>query len=141
MTDFLFNLTTLLPLPLWLGMLLFPSARFTERLVRSYWPYIVLGGLYTLLLLAALVNGGSFDLSFGGLRASLTLPWPFLAVWAHLLTLDLFAGVWIFRDAKYWGLNPRPFVALTLFFGPLGLGAYLLVRERRAKNDPIKLVN
>lgn len=141
MTELVFNLTTLLPLPLWLGMLLFPKLRFTERLVLSYWPYIVLGALYTLLLLAALFNGGSLDLSFGGLRESLALPWPFLAVWAHLVTLDLFAGVWIFRDAKYWGLNPRLFVLLTLFFGPLGLGAYLLVRERRTKYDPIKLVN
>lgn len=141
MTELIFNLTTLLPLPLWLGMLLFPKARFTERLVLSYWPYIALGGLYTLLLLAALLNGGTLDLSFGGLRETLVLPWPFLALWAHLVTLDLFAGVWIFRDAKYWGLNPRAFVLLTLFFGPLGLGAYLLMRERRAKNDPIKLVN
>ncbi|ADI14394.1 ABA4-like family protein [Truepera radiovictrix] len=139
MAEFLFNLTTLLPLPVWLGMLLFPRSRFTERLVRAAWPFIALAALYTLLLLAALLGGASLDLSFGGLRTTFTLPWPFLAVWAHLVTLDLFAGVWIFRDAKYWGLNPRAFLFVTLFFGPLGLGAYLVAREHRARHDPLRV--
>jgi len=141
MAETLFSLLNLLPLPVWLGMLLFPRARFTERMVLSYWPYIVLGGLYTLLLLVALASGGGFDLSFGALRESFSREWVFLAGWAHLLTLDLFAGVWIFRDAKYWGIRPRLFVLLTLFFGPLGLASYLLRRERKAKNDPVKVLN
>jgi hypothetical protein len=137
-----FSLLNVLPLPLWLAMLLFPKARFTERLVQAYWPYIALGAVYTLLLLVALATGtGGFDLSFGALRQSLGLEWSFLAFWAHLVALDLFAGVWLFRDAKYWGMEPRPYVVLTLLAGPLGLGAYLLVRSRRAKRDPIKLLN
>jgi len=122
-------------------MLLFPRARFTERLVRAYWPYIALGAIYTLLLVIALATGTGFDLSFDALRRGLSLEWGFLALWVHLLTLDLFAGVWIFRDAKYWGMEPRPYVLLTLFAGPLGLGSYLVMRGRRAKNDPIKLLN
>jgi len=140
-TEFLFSLLNVLPLPLWLGMLLFPRSRFTERLVRAYWPYIALGAIYTLLLVIALATGTGFDLSFDALRRGLSLEWGFLALWVHLLTLDLFAGVWIFRDAKYWGMEPRPYVLLTLFAGPLGLGSYLVMRGRRAKNDPIKLLN
>jgi hypothetical protein len=142
-TEFLFSLLNVLPLPLWLGMLLFPRARFTERLVQTYWPYIALGVVYTLLLVVALATGTGtgLDLSFTALRQGLSLEWGFLAVRAHLITLDLFAGVWLFRDAKYWGMEPRPFVLLTLFAGPLGLGAYLLARQRKAKNDPIKLLN
>jgi hypothetical protein len=138
-----FSLLNVLPLPIWLGMLLFPKARFTQRLVQAYWPFVALGGVYTLLLLIALATGTGegFDLSFSALRRSVGLEWGFLALWAHLITLDLFAGVWIFRDAKYWGVEPRPYVLLTLFTGPLGLGAYLLVRQRRTKNDPIKLLN
>ncbi len=141
MTETLFSLLNVLPLPIWLGMLLFPRSRFTERLVLAYWPYIALGGVYTLLLGTALVVGGGFDLSFAGLRRGLSLEWSFLALWAHLLTLDLFAGVWLFRDAKYWGVEARPYVLLTLFAGPLGLAAYLLLRRRRARTDPIKLLN
>ena len=109
MAQGLFNLITILPLPIWLGMLLFPRARFTERLVLAYWPYIVLGGVYTLLLLIALTTGsGSFDLSFNALRQSFSQEWTFLAGWAHYIALDLFVGVWIFRDAKYLGRQPAP---------------------------------
>lgn len=141
MTETLFSLLNVLPLPIWLGMLLFPRSRFTERLVLAYWPYIALGGVYTLLLGIALVVGGGFELSFAGLRRGLSLEWGFLVLWAHLLTLDLFAGVWLFRDAKYWGMEARPYVLLTLFAGPLGLAVYLLMRRRRARTDPIKLLN
>ena len=86
--------------------------------------------------IGALATGSGFDLSLDGLRRGLSLEWGFLAVWAHLLTLDLFAGVWIFRDAKYWGMEPRVYVLVTLFAGPLGLGAYLLARQRRSKERP-----
>ena len=141
MAETVFSLLNLLPLPIWLGMLLFPRTRFTQRMVLAYWPYMALAGVYALLLGTALVTGTGFDLSLAGLRRSLSLEWGFLALWAHLLTLDLFAGVWLFRDAKYWGLEPRPFVLLTLFAGPLGLGAYLLVRRRQSRNDPIKVLN
>lgn len=141
MAETVFSLLNVLPLPLWLGMLLFPRTRFTERLVLAYWPYVALSGVYILLLVVALTFGGGFDLSFDGLRRGLSLEWGFLALWAHLLTLDLFAGVWIFRDAKYWGMEARPFVLLTLFLGPIGLGAYLLLRRRKARKDPIRLLN
>ncbi len=141
MTETVFSLLNILPLPLWLGMLLFPRTRFTERWVLAYWPYIVLAGLYTLLLLSSLLAGSGFDLSFEGLRRGLSAEWGFLALWAHLLTLDLFVGVWIFRDAKYWGVEARPFVLLTLLLGPIGLGGYLLLRRQRARKDPIRLLN
>ena len=141
MAETVFSLLNLLPLPIWLGMLLFPRTRFTQRLVLAYWPYMALAGVYALLLVTALLTGTGFDLSLAGLRRSLSLEWGFLALWAHLLTLDLFAGVWLFRDAKYWGIEPRPFVLATLFAGPLGLGAYLLVRRRQSRNDPIKVLN
>ncbi len=145
MAETLFNILNLLPLPIWLGMLLFPRARWTQRLVLSYWPFIALGGIYTLLLIVALVGGGSgvggFSFSFDALRAGFSSEWGFLAGWAHYLALDLFAGVWIFRDAKYWGVNPAVFLLLTLFAGPLGLASYLLVRQRKVKNDPVRVVN
>jgi len=139
----IFNVLNLLPLPIWLAMLLFPRTRFTQRLVVAYWPFIILGGIYLLLLIItlALETWPPTSLSFSTLRAALAGDWGFLAGWAHFLTLDLFAGVWIFRDAKYWGINPGLFLLLTLFFGPLGLGLYLLVRQRKDSSDPVRLLN
>lgn len=141
MAETLFNLLNLLPLPIWAGMLLFPRTRYTQRLVMAYWPYLVLGGVYALFLLVSLTQAAGFSLNFDALRAGLGGEWAFLAAWAHFITFDLFVGVWIFRDAKYWGVNPGMFLLGTLFAGPLGLGAYLLVRERKAKNDPVRMVN
>lgn len=142
MAETLFNLLNLLPLPIWVGMLLFPRTRFTQRLVMSYWPYILLGGIYVLFLLVSLLRpSGGFSLSFDALRAGVSGEWAFLAAWAHFVTLDLFVGVWIFRDAKYWGVNPGLFLLATLFAGPLGLGSYLLVRNRKAKHDPVRVLN
>ncbi|CAN5473858.1 ABA4-like family protein [soil metagenome] len=141
MPEVLFSLVTILPLPIWVSMLLFPKASLTQRLVMSYWPVIALCGLYALALLGTLATGAGLDLSYAGVQATLSGRWGVAAVWAHLMTLNLLSGGWIFRDAKYWGVKPEVFLLLTLFAGPLGLGAYLFVRERRAKVDPVRSVN
>lgn len=139
--DTLFGVISLLPMPIWGSMLLFPRTDFTRRLVTASWPLIALAGVYLALLAIALVVGGVGSLSFDALRSSAGSEWGFLAVWAHMLALDLFAGVWIFRDAKYWGISPAPFLVATLFAGPLGLGAYLWVRSRRDRRDPVRTLN
>ena len=143
MAEILFNLLNILPLPVWVGMLLFPRTHYTQRLVTSYWPYLVLSGVYALFLIVSLFDssGGGFSFSFDALRSGLASEWAFLAAWAHFVTFDLFVGVWVFRDAKYWGINPTVFLFLCLFAGPLGLGVYLLVRGRKAKNDPVRVLN
>jgi hypothetical protein len=142
MAEGLFNFLNILVLPVWLSMLLFPRARFTQRLVMSYWPFIVLGAVYTLLLAVALLSSpAGLSLSFDALRTVFVSDWVFVAGWAHYLMLDLFAGVWLFRDAKYWGVNPTLYLLLTLFFAPLGLGVYLLTRQRKTKGDPVRSLN
>ena len=140
--DTLFGLVSLLPMPMWGAMLLFPRTEFTRRLTGASWPLIALAGVYGALLLVALIAGGiEPSLTFDALRETVAGPWGFLAVWTHLLALDLFAGIWIFRDAKYWGLMPTWFLVATLLVGPLGLGAYLWFRGRRERNDPVRLLN
>ena len=143
MAEGLFNLLMILPLPIWASMLLFPRARFTQNLVMAYWPYMVLGALYLLFLLAALASGSMSDLgfSFTALQRGFANDWAFLAAWAHMITFDVFIGVWIFRDAKYGGLNPGLYLLLTFIAGPLGLASYLLVRSRKNKTDPVRIVN
>ncbi len=141
MPEFFFNLINILPLPLWLSMILFPKTRFTERLVMSYWPFIVLGGVYVLCLLVSFGSAPGFGFSFEALRMGLSSDWGFVTGWAHFIAFDVFVGVWIFRDAKYFGLNVTVFLILTLFAGPLGLAAYLLYRQRLQKRNPGRVVN
>lgn len=140
--DALFTLLLLLTLPIWGAMLLFPRTRVTQTLVLSYWPYIALGAIYAALLLTHLAADGlPSGFSYDALRQSLTGDWGLLAGFAHYLVLDLFAGVWLFRDAKYWGINPGVYLLATLLVAPIGLGAYLLLRQRRAKTDPARPLN
>ena len=140
--DTLFGLVSLLPMPIWGAMLLFPRSDFTRRLVSAAWPFIALGAIYLAVLVVALVAGGGVgSLDLDALRGAAGGAWGFLAFWTHLLVLDLFAGVWIFRDAKYWGITPTWFLVGTLFAGPLGLGAYLWWRGRKDRSDPVRLLN
>lgn len=140
--DALFGIASLLPMPVWGAMLLFPRTDFTRRLVGASWPLLALAGVYTLFLAIGLFAGsGVGSLSFDALRSAAGTEWGFLAIWMHLLTLDLFAGIWIFRDAKYWGITPTWYLVATLMAGPLGLGIYLWFRRRKDRDDPVRLLN
>ncbi len=140
--DSLFGLVTIAPLVVWGAMLLFPRSRFTQRLVLSYWPYVVGSALY-LVVVVALVGTQAADLGLSA--ASLQTLWSSslgaLVVWVHIQVANLFFGVWMFRDAKYWGVNPGLYLLATVLAGPVGLGAYCLMRIRRSGNDPARVVN
>jgi len=141
----IFGLLNLATLPWWLSMLLFPRTTTTTRLVTSPWPFIALAGVYATLLLAAFGQGGSSGFGFdaASLLAALSTPAGFLTAWAHMLALDLFAGTWIFRDARYYGRLPRVELLLTWWAGPLGLGIYLWRRRSWAgpSGTRTKLIN
>lgn len=144
--DALFTFLNLLPLPVWIGMMLFPRARLTQRMVLSPWPVVALAAVYLVLLVAAAgsslaAGSGELSLSLDALQSLFASDLGFLTGWTHYLMLDLFAGIWLFRDAKYWGHQPTLFLLATLLFAPLGLGAYLLWRRRRERSDPVNLLN
>jgi hypothetical protein len=125
-----FALLSVATLPWWLSMLLFPRSPFTVRLVVTPWGVIGLGAVYVALLLGGLLAGGApASLDAAALAEALSGPWGFLTVWAHLLALDLFAGTWVFRDARYYGRVPRLELLLTWWAGPAGLALYLWRRR------------
>jgi hypothetical protein len=132
----LFELSSFLVLPFWLLMILAPRWRWTRRIVSS--PFIVLGpvGLYAFLLLPHLlaILPALMQPRLEPIAALLGQPLGTTIAWAHFLALDLFAARWIYLDAGERGLSAwalSPLLALTLMFGPLGLGAYLAVRSAR----------
>lgn len=142
--DSLFALVTLAPLVVWVAMLLFPRSHFTQRLVLSYWPYLIGGGIWALLLLVLLADRfADLGLSLSSVQTLLSSDIGAVVLWSHLQLFDLFVGVWIFRDAKYWGINPGLFLLATLVAGPIGLGAYcwLRIRRERQGKDGARVVN
>lgn len=139
----LFGLLGVLTLPWWASMLLFPRTRATRTLVLSPWPFVGLAGIQALLLIAAAASGGlPGSLGLAPIGSALARgPWTLLALWTHVLAANLFVGVWIFRDARYYGRLPRGELLLAWIGGPLGLGVYLLRRRRWAASDPVRLLN
>ncbi len=138
----LFNLITVAPLVVWISMILFPKTLFTQRMIMSYWIYIVFGALYALLALAFLATEFNLTgLDLNSLKQMLSSDWGLLALWTQLMSFNLFIAVWIFRDAKYWGIKTLPYLLLAFLAAPLGLAIYLFIRQRKSKKDPIRTLN
>ena len=76
------------------------------------------------------------DYSVDGLRALFMSDGGIVLGWTHYLAFDLFVGLWIAKDADHKGFSrlvQLPFLFATLMAGPIGLLAWLIVRERRAR--------
>lgn len=77
-----------------------------------------------------------FEYSIAGIRALFSSDGGIVVGWTHYLAFDLFVGLWIARDADAKGfgrLIQLPFLFATLMAGPIGLLAWLIVREPRAR--------
>lgn len=129
LTPLLFSSSSLLVAPFWLLMVLAPRWRLTERLVRS--PWIIAGpvALYAALVLPRLgaLAPALARPELATIAALLGTPAGATIAWAHFLALDLFAGRWIYLDARERGLPAwlvSPVLVATLMFAPLGLAAY-----------------
>ena len=129
----LFALGSFLVLPFWLLMILAPRWRVTQRLVAS--PLVVAGplALYALLVLPELLAllPALARPELPAIAALLGTPAGATIAWMHFLAFDLFVARWMYLDARERGWPAgllSPLLALTLMFGPLGLGAYLGLR-------------
>jgi hypothetical protein len=83
--------------------------------------------LFTALTVMALLDVGYF-----GIIEPHFQDWGPGQVFADLVILAVLACIWMAGDAKAHGLNPWPFIALTLVGGSFGPLLYLVVREVRA---------
>jgi hypothetical protein len=116
----------------WALLILAPRWRWTERLVSSVLPPLLLGCAYAIVLFTD--SGGSprgSYLTLDGVVAIFESRQTVAAAWIHYLVFDLFVGAWEARDARRLDLpHPAvvPFLVLTLLFGPVGLMGYLALR-------------
>jgi ABA4-like protein len=127
----IFQVANLLPLPIWLLWMAAPSSQLSRQVARSTWPWVVLAGLYLVLVAVALAGQGLDPRAFGsleGVMSAFRVEWVALAGWVHYLCFDLFVARWIMNDAPDGGYWLTPILFLTLMFGPVGLLCYLAVR-------------
>lgn len=123
-------------------MILFPKTLFTQRMVMNYWVYIGLGLFYTLIVIAFLASNLNISaIDFASFKAAISSDWGLLMIWTQLTIFNLFIAVWIFRDAKYWGIKPLWYLLLAYVLPPLALSIYLFVRQQKSKKDPIRHLN
>ena len=76
------------------------------------------------------------DYSIEGLRRLFMSDAGLVIGWTHYLAFDLFVGLWIARDADAKGFGrgfQLPFLFASFMAGPIGLLAWLIARERRAR--------
>lgn len=98
---------------------------------------VMIGGFLTGAIDPGGPGGGDFT-TLAGVMKLFDSPGGATLGWVHYLAFDLFTGVWIARDADQKGFSriaQFPFLLLTLLVGPVGLLAWLIVRDRRARKQ------
>ena len=132
-------------IPLWLMLVFIPNAKFTNIVINSIFLPIILASTYGYLIYLEFYAGGMFAADAGAkamenfklylgldqLASLFSSKMFLLTFWIHFLTISIFTGTWIAKDAlrngihKYVTLIP---LVLTYFTGPLGLFLYLFLR-------------
>jgi hypothetical protein len=129
----IFSLSNLFVLPFWALMIFLPHWRWTQRIMRTLWPVVVLAVVYTVLLLTQIggVAGSLLNPTLAGIADLLGTPAGAAVGWVHFLAFDLFVGRWAYLDSRERSISAW-LVSPTLFFiflaGPMGLLLYLAVR-------------
>lgn len=140
--DSLFLLANYWAIAAWIALAFLPRGPKTLALIL-YLGVALLCLTYTVLIVGFLTGGidpggpggGDFT-TLKGVMALFDSPGGATLGWIHYLAFDLFTCMWIARDADQKGFSriaQFPFLLLTLLVGPVGLFAWLIVRERRAR--------
>jgi len=83
-------------------------------------------------------GGGADFTTIAGVRAIFATDAGVTIGWTHYLAFDLFAGLWIARDADAKNIArpiQGPILLATFLAGPVGLGIWLLAREPAARRQ------
>ena len=130
-------------LPFWLILLFFPNSNLSRYFVTSIFPIFILSGAYVFMLYKSFFNSYDFIKNFNlylgiddisNLFSNKTF---LLMFWIHFISINLFAGGWIVKDAQKFAINKVimffPLI-ITYLIGPLGLFFYWLIRIFYSKN-------
>ena len=129
-------------LPFWLMLIFSPKSRITQIFVNSVIAPLILAAAYvyviyqSILLDDPILNFLNLYLSLDSLYTIFATEGLLLVFWLHFLSLSLFLGSWVSRDAVKHTISPT-IVAICLliiyFTGPLGLVIYWMIRVFFAK--------
>ena len=128
-----FSLSSLLVLPFWAAMIVFPLWSVTRRVLASPWVAAAPAVLYAALVLPRSVEilTAVSNPSLADIAALLGTEFGATVAWVHFLAFDLCVGRWVYLDSRERGIHPfmmAPVLLLTFMLGPLGFLVYLGVR-------------
>ena len=138
MTTALFQLTFYLAAPFWVLMIVAPRWSWTRRVMASPWVALLPLAVYAWFAwphfgeLWAVVSQPDLE----SLRAYLGQPYGAALIWAQLIAFDLFLGRWMYFEGRARGIPAlvvSPILLLTIFLSPVGLVAFLAVRDVRRR--------
>jgi hypothetical protein len=127
--------------PFWLLLVFMPNHNFTKIFVHSILPSLLLAGAYCFMAYNIYQEGSiflGFELYLGleNLYTVFSNESFLLIFWLHFLSISIFVGSWIVRDAQKYFV-PRVFVVVSLivtyFSGPVGIVLYWFLRIFFAK--------
>ena len=128
-------------IPFWLLLIIFPNHGITNFFAQSIIAPLLLAIAYGYLSYNLYLDNNifsGFELYDGldGLYSMFANEILLLIFWLHFLSISLFAGAWIVRDARKYFI-PKiitiPSLIITYFSGPIGLVIYWFFRIFFAK--------
>ena len=130
-------------LPFWIVLIFFPQSQISRYFVTSIFPILILSGAYIFVLYKSYLNSFNYEgnfslyLGFNTLMDLFTNEIFLIMFWIHFITINLFTGGWIVKDAQKFSINKLVLIiplVVTYLIGPLGLFLYWLIRIFYAKN-------
>ncbi|XP_049395106.1 protein ABA DEFICIENT 4, chloroplastic-like isoform X1 [Solanum stenotomum] len=133
-----FPLGTIAVLPFYVFMVVSPKAKFTQKVMESNIPYIVLGLLYSYLLYLSWTpdtlqllfpSNTSWIPELAGIAKMFSRDITLASAWIHLLTIDLFAARQVYHDGLQNDMETRHSIPLILLCCPIGLVTHLITKK------------
>ena len=130
-------------LPFLVNNYFFPQSHLCKYFVTSIFPIFLLSGAYIFILYKAYLGSFDFDNNFT-LYLGLIIYLSYLEMiiillmfWIHFVSINLFVGGWILKDAQKLFINKIllaiPLI-ITYLIGPIGIFIYWIIRIFYAKN-------
>ncbi len=116
----------------WALLVVAPRWRWTDLLAQSPLPALVLVPIYvTCIFFDSSGPAAPSFFTVDGIQSIFAARRTAVGCWVHYLVFDLFVGAWQVRDARRHAIRHAlvvPCLLLTLWFGPVGFAAYLVLR-------------
>ncbi|MCC0175620.1 DUF4281 domain-containing protein [Waterburya agarophytonicola K14] len=134
----LFDISIFYATSFWILIIFLPNWNITQKIMKSYLPFIPLIILYAYFFFASFSLETALAFAAPKLDVfakTLSQEGSAASTWVHFLVVDLFLGRWIYwqgQEKKIWIIHS---LFLCLFFAPLGLLSHIITDALSSNNN------